>query len=204
MAPPRRLETQQGIELQFGTNHVGHHYLTRLLLPNMAKQGRVVTVASEAHRYSGSVDDWQPSSYSGWSAYGRSKLANILFSKRLQELLTQDSSEIQAVSLHPGVIATNLWQYIPRIVRPLTRLIASKSVEQGAATNVYCCLAKDIQGGLYYDDCQAAQPTSLAQDAALRADLWDYTEKLLQVEGFERPNTLLRKDRDPSNALILE
>ena len=195
MAPPNKLLTAQGIELQFGTNHVGHHMWTRLLLPQLNDDGRIVTVASTAHSMasSGKVQAWQPSDYSAWREYGKSKLANILFAKRLQELLVLNGKQdIKSVSLHPGVISTSLWQYLPKIVQPFTRLFADKTVDQGAATSVYCCLADDVQGAAYYSDCKVVQPTSTAEDVMMRKKLWEYTEALIQEKGFELPSELVR------------
>jgi retinol dehydrogenase-12 len=194
MAPPTKLQTAQQIELQFGTNHVGHHMWTRLLLPYVNDKGRIVTVASTAHSFPKSPDvTWQPEDYSGWREYGQSKLANILFAKQLQDLLMQQGKmDIQSVCLHPGVIGTSLWRYLPKLVQPLTRLFADKTVEQGAATNVYCCLAEPIQGAAYYSDCQVTQPTSTAEDVQLRMDLWEYTEALIAEKGYEMPQELVR------------
>ena len=118
MAPPKRQATAQNLELQFGTNHVGHHMFTRLLLPSMNKDGRIVTVASTAHSFGKlnfqnlnyDADAKEERSYSSWGAYGQSKLANILFAKGLSDELKQAGSGIKAVSLHPGVIGTNLWR----------------------------------------------------------------------------------------------
>jgi NAD(P)-dependent dehydrogenase (short-subunit alcohol dehydrogenase family) len=118
MAPPKREATAQGLELQFGTNHVGHHMFTRLLLPSMNNEGRIVTVASTAHSFGElnfqnlnyDAEAREERSYSSWGAYGQSKLANILFTKGLSDELKEAGSGIKAVSLHPGVIGTNLWR----------------------------------------------------------------------------------------------
>lgn len=196
MAPPSKLETKENIELQFGTNHVGHHMLTRLLLPSLKDNSRIVTVASEAHRSPKSDVIWQPENYSGWREYCQSKLANILFAKRLQELLIQEGKpDVISVCLHPGVIGTNLWQNFPKIVQPLTKLIADKTVEQGAATNVFCCLADEVVGGAYYSDCQVAQPTSTAEEVNLRVALWEYTEDLIKENGFSLPKELVKSEQ---------
>lgn len=214
MAPPKKLVTAQDIELQFGVNHVGHHMWTRLLLPHMNDDGRIVTVASTAHQMVSTSGKnkimWQqssPDNYSGWREYGQSKLANILFAKRLQELLIlEGKTGIHSVSLHPGVIRTSLWQYIPRLLRPLTRLIADKTVEQGAATSVYCCLTDTIQGAAYYSDCNVAQPTKTAEDVVLRKELWDYTEALIREKGFQLPENIVggekATDSDAGNGKV--
>jgi NAD(P)-dependent dehydrogenase (short-subunit alcohol dehydrogenase family) len=186
MAPSKLEKTAQGLELQFGTNHVGHHMWTRLLLPKLTKGGRVVTVASTAHTMAGKTTpkSWANAPYSPWGAYGQSKVSNILFAKGLQD---RCSGGISSVSLHPGVIGTNLWKNTPRIVQGLTGLFTDKTVDQGAATNVYCALAAKVQTGGYYDSCQITTPSFLAENEAVRDELWDLTEKIIADQGFKLP-----------------
>ena len=111
MALPYRT-TEDGFEMQFGTNHLGHFALTGLLLPTLfATPGsRIVTVSSMAHQM-GTIqfDDlgWEKS-YSKWRAYGMSKLANLLFTYELQRKLTAAGADTIAVAVHPGYSATNL------------------------------------------------------------------------------------------------
>ena len=113
MATPQQ-KTKQGFELQIGTNHLGHFALTRLLLPLIEDDGRVVTVASTAHTM-GSVEsadlNFVERKYTPWGAYGQSKAANILFAKGLADLLEEAGSNVLSVSLHPGVIRTPLWRH---------------------------------------------------------------------------------------------
>jgi len=193
MALPQRETSIDDIELQWGTNHVAHHYLARLLLPQINPKGRMVTVASTAHAMAGSpIDDWQSSEkYSPWGAYGKSKLSNILFAKQLQKELKKNSgssSEISSVSLHPGVIASPLWKHaLPKLLQPVAKLIANKNVEQGAATSIYCALCRKVEDGAYYDDCAVTEPKPTANDATLQQNLWDYTEALLAEKGFKLP-----------------
>jgi NAD(P)-dependent dehydrogenase (short-subunit alcohol dehydrogenase family) len=101
--------TQDGFELQFGINHLGHFALTNLLLP--AISGRVVTVASGAHR-TGSIDfedlNWTSRKYQRGAAYSQSKLANLLFTFELQRRLESSRSSVIATAAHPGWAATNL------------------------------------------------------------------------------------------------
>ena len=111
MALPQKETTRQGFEKQIGINHIGHHAFTRLLLGCMADDGRVVTVASTAHRQPWvSVDTSDLSfdkgrKYTPWGAYGQSKAANILFAKALADELAAAGSSILSVSLHPGFAA---------------------------------------------------------------------------------------------------
>ena len=203
MAPPKRLSTAQGLELQFGTNHVGHHMLTRLLLPYVQNDGRIVTVASSAHSF-GSLDfsnlnfdegDDTSRQYSAWGAYGQSKLANVLFAKSLDDKLKEAGSDIMSVSLHPGVIGTNLWRYSPKWTRPLLNaVVADRNVQQGAATNVFCSLVESstFKGGEYVSDCEITEPSSRGKDegGTLRKKLWDATELLITENGYELPEDL--------------
>jgi NAD(P)-dependent dehydrogenase (short-subunit alcohol dehydrogenase family) len=112
MTPPRYRETADGFELQFGTNHLGHFALTGLLLPHLlaSPAPRVTTVSSIAHRRGdGAVADGNPrDGYAPQTAYGRSKLANILFADELQRRATAAGSPLTSTAAHPGVSATNL------------------------------------------------------------------------------------------------
>mmetsp|Transcript_18897 Transcript_18897/g.28190 ORF Transcript_18897/g.28190 Transcript_18897/m.28190 type:complete len:371 (-) Transcript_18897:192-1304(-) len=198
MAPTTRMETSQNMEVQFGTNHVAHHYLTRLLLHSLSKDGRVVTVASEAHRTAdiNFEDVNSTKNYNPWGAYGQSKLANVLFAKSLQdELIRNGETNIRSLSLHPGVIATSLWKYTPSIVQSVGGFISDKSVEQGAATSVYAALAlqEELKGGEYLSDCAAAKPSAKGEDkdGTLRRKLWNLTENMIQEAGFVLPEKLV-------------
>ena len=196
MALPERKETPQGVEMQFGTNHVGHYFLTRLLLPRLNPQeGRVVCVSSTAHtlapssKSSASEYDWESKQkYSAWGAYGRSKLANLLMAKSLtNEVFPQQSSSeksITSVSLHPGVIQSPLWKHTGWIGSIFGIFFADKNVEQGAATNVYCALVDQVTPGAWYKDCQPAATSTMGEEKDFRTGLWEYTEKLLIEKGY--------------------
>lgn len=177
--------TKQGFEQQIGVNHFGHFHLTSLLLDKMKKQddpSRIVVVASTAHGM-GKMDfkdmHYRQRKYSAWGAYGQSKLANILFAKGLAERLR--GSQVTAVSLHPGVIKTPLWRSSGGLLQKLVLpLIADKTVQQGASTTVYACLAQEgIKGGMYLDDCQEKKPRPQALDQASIDTLWQTTEQQL-------------------------
>jgi len=194
MATPYEL-TKDGFELQFGTNHIAHYFLTNLLLSSINENGRVVSVASTAHTFGDiDFDDLNYSNgrkYTPWGAYGQSKLANILFAKGLNDKLKEKNSNIRSVSLHPGVIRTNLWRYTGSFVSLATNLIADKSVEQGAATNLYCCMVdaenSDIKdGGGYFVDCAIASPNTSGEDAdkVRREMLWNRSEEMLRRDGW--------------------
>jgi len=207
MALPKREATAQGLELQFGTNHVGHHMLTRLLLPIITAKGRIVNVASTAHSMSDinfnnlnydTTPGIEERKYTPWGAYGQSKLSNILFAKALSDKLKAAGSDIKTISLHPGVIATNLWRNTPRWTRPLLRVfITDKNESQGAATNIYCALVteSEFNGGEYLSDCQITEPNENGRDdtGRLRENLWEATEDIIRKNGFSLPEKLVAK-----------
>lgn len=155
-----------GIEKHFVINHLGHFVLVNRLLDRLllARQGRVVVVASRA-AYRGAppagieFDDLGMSkNYSDSAAYGQSKLANVLFSLRLAELLRGTS--VSSNSLHPGVINTD----IDRNLNPVTRFgfgvltkLAGKTIAEGAATSCYVATSQALvaTSGHYFEDCNA-------------------------------------------------
>ena len=174
--------TASGFELAFGTNHMGHFLLTQLLLDRIkqATSARIVTVSSRAH-YRASGLDWAAlrettASTVGLVEYNNSKLANALFSAELARRLA--GTGVAAYSLHPGVVATDVWREVPRPFRWLLKL-GMISVEQGAATTMYCATAAECAGesGLYYDKCRVKTASAMAQDKALAAELWRRSEE---------------------------
>ena len=173
--------TKSGFELAFGTNHMGHFLLTQLLLDRIksSSQARIVTVASRAHTRVSGID-WeavrQPTkTMAGLPEYGVSKLANVLFSAELSRRLA--GSRVTSYSLHPGVVASEVWRAVPWPLRSLMKL-RMIPVEEGAATTLHCATAVEAghETGLYYDKCQVKTPSRIAQDPALAADLWRRSE----------------------------
>ena len=179
-----------GIEKHFLVNHLGHFLLFNRLADRLyyAWQGRVVVVASRAaYRTvpdSGiQFDDLEMSSnYSDSLAYGRSKLANVLFSLVLGKLLR--GTRITSNSLHPGVINTE----IDRNVSPLLQFgfgvlaaVSGKNVEQGAATSCFVATSPSLgsTSGRYFEDCNAVEvPETHMQDMAMADRLWLLSEEL--------------------------
>jgi NAD(P)-dependent dehydrogenase (short-subunit alcohol dehydrogenase family) len=189
--------TSDGFETQMGTNHLGHFLLTRLLLDRLraSAPARVVVVASEAHRRGSregllatldSDPRYERRRYRPFAAYGDSKLANILFAKALAARLA--GSGVLALSLHPGVIATNLSKHLGiagTLFRALGPLVG-KSVEQGAATTVFAATAPELteaQAGIYLADCNQAEPTEPARDPALAERVWALSERAVGQVG---------------------
>jgi NAD(P)-dependent dehydrogenase (short-subunit alcohol dehydrogenase family) len=187
MAVPT-LTQKFGCELQFFTNHIGHFLLVTGLVDRLTPRGRVVVTASEAHRRAppGGVQLDNLSGergYAPWTAYGQSKLANILFTKELARRLG-DSGGRTANAVHPGVIATNLSRTSSVAVRVGLRLaapLALKTAAQGAATQTYLATNPAVATvtGLYFADCNPAEPAPIANDAELAARLWAVSETIV-------------------------
>jgi NAD(P)-dependent dehydrogenase (short-subunit alcohol dehydrogenase family) len=185
MALPK-LTVKYGYELQFLTNHIGHFILVTGLLDKLAGDGRVVVVSSDAHRGApkGGIqfDNLAgQQGYSGWAAYGQSKLANILFAKQLAKRF-QGSARV-ANALHPGVISTNLDRHMNPLVGiayAVAKPIALKSIPEGAATEVWAAVHPDAAkiSGEYLSDCNVATPRKLANDPALAERLWTKSEEI--------------------------
>jgi NAD(P)-dependent dehydrogenase (short-subunit alcohol dehydrogenase family) len=173
--------TASGFELAFGVNHMGHFLLTQLLLERLraSAPARIVTVASKAH-YRARGLDWAAlrrptATRSGLPEYSVSKLANVLFSAELARRLA--GSGVTTYALHPGVVASDVWRQVPWPLRPLIKL-TMLSTEQGARTTLHCATDSVVahDSGLYYDSCRPKEPSQLAKDPALAADLWQRSE----------------------------
>ncbi len=171
MAIPRRT-TQDGFEMQIGTNHLGHFALTGLLLPNVleaaqqARAGsdgwppRIVTVSSQAHRIGrlNLTDINSERSYDKWAAYGQSKLANLLFMHELDARLRAAGVSALSVACHPGYAATNLQAVGPQMegagftgwVIDLGNQLLAQSAAAGALPTLFAACAPAVHSGEYF------------------------------------------------------
>jgi NAD(P)-dependent dehydrogenase (short-subunit alcohol dehydrogenase family) len=173
--------TPSGFELAFGVNHVGHFLLTSLLLERLRKSApaRVVTVASRAHYRAKGIDfeavRRRTPSITGIREYGVSKLANVLFSAELARRL--GGTGVTTYSLHPGVVASEVWRRVPQPLRWIMkrRMI---SPEEGARTTLHCATSSEVasESGLYYSKCRPKSPSALAGDVNLAGELWRRSE----------------------------
>jgi NAD(P)-dependent dehydrogenase (short-subunit alcohol dehydrogenase family) len=184
-------KTADGFEMQFGTNHLGHFALTNLLLPHVT--GRVVTVASGAHRWVKKIDFDDLNftrKYSPRGAYGQSKLANLLFTLELQRRLAEAGSPVRAVAAHPGYAATNLQSHtaspVMRAFMALGNRVFAQSGEAGALPTLYAA-TEDLPGGSYVGPKGRGEmrgaPTLVgsspaAKDTAAAERLWTMSEEL--------------------------
>ncbi len=184
MALPKR-QVSHGLEQQFLTNHVGHFILVTGLLDHLTEDARVVMLSSAAHTMARSgidLDDLaSEGSYSAWGAYGRSKLANLLFARSLAQRFQGSSRTANAV--HPGVIATNLGRHMGwmNAVMGLASPLFMKSIPQGAATQTYVATHPDAAqvSGEYWADCNVKASSGPGQDMELAERLWARTEELV-------------------------
>lgn len=196
MAPPL-IRDKRGYESQFATNHLGHFQLTARLWPALknAKSARVISVSSRAQRLGGvNFDDpnFQKTEYDSWKAYAQSKSANSLFAVELDRL--GKTHGVRAFSVHPGLIpTTNLGRFSVNgkaTVQELktntrkddtnTKSNEFKTIEQGAATSVWCATNSilDGMGGVYCEDCNIAEavPYDSLKDNGVRP--WAIDKKL--------------------------
>lgn len=177
--------TASGFEMTFGTCHMGHFLLTRLLLERIkaSAPARIVVVASHAHRRPDGIDfsalREDTKTFSGFPEYGVAKLSNVLFASELGRRL--EGTGVTTYSLHPGVVATNVWRAVPWPIDRLMKLFMI-SEEEGAATTLYCALAPEAAGqsGQYYEECALKEPAPLARDTALATRLWQESEQWLE------------------------
>lgn len=196
--------TKEGYEIQFGTNHMGHALLTKLLLPALLKtsethgDARVITLSSAGHAIGvpgGLILDQPKLEQQGtWKRYGQSKLCNLLFARELSERYPS----ITSVSLHPGVIFTDLFQSLRANVFLKAGLWFYglffflipghyKSTEGGALNQTWAATARkeDLVNGAYYKPVGAKSDGSkAARDTGLQKKLWEYTEAELGKHGY--------------------
>ncbi|XP_060537313.1 retinol dehydrogenase 11-like isoform X1 [Cylas formicarius] len=189
-------KTEDGFEIQFGTNHLGHFLLTLLLLPRICQStpARIVNVSSVAHeRGTMNFDDlnWEKTKYNPIKAYGQSKLANILFTKELDRRLKEAGvSGVNVYSLHPGVINTELSRHVGDTFGKAMGWIYDnvigcfiKSAVEGAQTTIYCAVDEKCarESGLYYAECAVKTPKKNALNMDDASKLWDESLKLVDL-----------------------
>ena len=185
---PERKLTKDGFEMQFGTNHLGHFYLTNLLLDVIEKSApsRIINVSSMLHANCKQVN-WDDimfeRNYQFMTVYAQSKLANNLFTKKLQQRL--EGKNVKVVSLHPGAVKTELVRSITEkwymalaiaIVKPFW-----KNAQEGAQTSLQCALEDHdkLAGGMYYSDCKVKKESKMALNQESADRLWALSEELI-------------------------
>ncbi|KAJ6048020.1 uncharacterized protein N7446_011061 [Penicillium canescens] len=217
----------QGIDRVFATNCVGHQVLVTLLLPLLkaavitANNGvRIVVTSSSLHSVCQGVDidllsspsrvKW-PALFDGVWRYGRSKLANILFSKELSRRLLQDSDpaskRIYVNSFFPGNIVTDQWaswdSYFGALIGSLIRVAGSffgQTLEQGAATAIYLAASDDVskndfRGRYFIPVAMPCDPSPIGKNTTLGRDLWDWIDgQMTETLGLNWRTAILQKE----------
>ncbi|XP_016409623.1 retinol dehydrogenase 11-like [Sinocyclocheilus rhinocerous] len=181
--------TEDGFEMQFGVNHLGHFLLTNLLLDLLKKSApsRVVNVSSLAHE-TGKIhfDDINlEKNYDAHTSYQQSKLANVLFTRELAVRLK--GTEVTTYALHPGVIHTELGRHFLPALPLWKRLLFLpffffvKTPWQGAQTTIYCSVNESLQNtsGLYYSDCAPKEAAPQGRDDTAARRLWDLSASMV-------------------------
>ncbi|SPO04194.1 related to alcohol dehydrogenase homolog Bli-4 [Cephalotrichum gorgonifer] len=188
--------TKEGYEIQFGTNHMGHAYLTKLLLPVLettARTGdvRIVSLSSDGHtmwpqgEFHFESLKTPADSLGPYKRYFRSKLANVLWVRQMAKVYPQ----FTVAAIHPGVVQTNLMDSAsgtPAIVRTMTRFFYGflKTVEDGAKNQLWASVSKDVQSGEYYTPVGITGKASVdGMNDHLAKEVWDWTQRELEAHG---------------------
>lgn len=182
------MKTEDGFEMQFGVNHLGHFLLTNLLLGLLKNSApsRIVVVSSKLYKYGEiNFDDLNSElNYNKSFAYSRSKLANILFTRELARRL--ENTGVSVNVLHPGIVRTNLGRHIhiPLLAKPLFNLVSwafFKSPLEGAQTTIYLASSPEVDGvsGKYFGDCKEEELLPKAMDDLIGRKLWDISEVMV-------------------------
>lgn len=186
---PDRQETQDGLELQFGVNHIGHFMLTLLLLDLLKKAaaGRIVVVGSGAHNV-GKIhfDDINLKKYNVIKSYSQSKLANLLFVRELDKRLKEKGIPVTVNCAHPGAVATQMGvdrktQFGKGIVRLLKPFFLTP--EQGARTAIYLASNDSVAGvsGQYFAKCGIYRSSKRSWDMVSAKRLFELSEEICGV-----------------------
>ena len=183
-----RKETVDGLEEVFSINHLAYFYLTHLLLDKL-KEGtpsRIINVSSGAHAFvkGFNFDDVNSlKEYKPFKVYGYSKLANILFTKKLSQVLENENITVNC--LHPGVVGTGFGQNNGMFSKILFNLSKPfmRSSEKGAETSIYLCSSPDVSdvSGQYFYNCKIAKTTSWANNQEDADRLWDLSKELTGI-----------------------
>ena len=179
------------IEKTFALNHLSYFALTNLLLKYkvIKNGGRIINVASGAHRgVNIDFNDLQMSNkYNGWICYKKSKLCNILFTKKLSELTSKNKITVNC--LHPGFVKTEFGKnnrgFVGLIIKFLMNFFAI-TVEEGAKTIIHLANNKEVKNitGKYFYKCKINKPSVYADNKSSAEKLWDMSVTILKNKGL--------------------
>lgn len=188
--------SEDGFEMTFATNHLGHFLLTKLLLNKMVEtaretkiEGRIVNVSSVLHSWLSKPEIHfnqlsNPKSFNGTRAYATSKLANILHAKELASQLKMINANVTANAIHPGIVRTAITRGHNEVITDSVFFLASKllkTLPQAASTACYVAVHPRVAGvsGKYFADCNETSCSSLANDPYQAAELWRISEAMI-------------------------
>jgi NAD(P)-dependent dehydrogenase (short-subunit alcohol dehydrogenase family) len=183
-----RATSQDGFEMSFAVNHLGHFLLTYLLLPKLksSSSARILNVSSEAHRIARfKIDDLQLGNhkYNGLNAYAISKLCNIWFTTKLAQCLDKDNITVNA--LHPGVVASNFGSSVQSPFAFLFGIIKPFAISSAKAARLPAYLASNerVKGssGLYFKNFKVSRPSRAALNPSYADGLWAQSEELCGI-----------------------
>ena len=179
----KRELTVDGFEATFAVNHLGPFLLTELLRDRLAADGRIVNTASVGH-YRGTMDFDDLGFEHGYQimrAYGRSKLANVLYTRTLAKQFA--GTEMTANALHPGAVATNIWSGAPGFAKPLLAIAKRFMVTpaDGGARIAYLAVGPEVAGrsGGYYEKDRLKKPSPIALDDAVADRLYAESRRMV-------------------------
>ncbi len=185
----RREVTTDGLEMTFALNHMAYFVMTAELLPFLMPGARIINTSSEAHRRADpDLNDLQSEKhYTAWSAYCRSKLNNIHFTRALARRL--HGTGITANCLHPGFVATRFGGNMGGVHTlgvNVAMQFAAIPVEEGARTMIYLASSPEVAeiSGQYFNKCKVDEPTAAARDDAYGERLWSQS---LELAGSDHP-----------------
>jgi NAD(P)-dependent dehydrogenase (short-subunit alcohol dehydrogenase family) len=214
MLVPTQQLTVDGYERQIQTNHLGHFVLTKLLLTKLTPKALIINVSSTAHEFAGfkganglDLDYfWKGEpGYGAWKSYVQSKLANLLFTQELQRRIDAAGLEYTTVTMHPGVVATDLGRnmigeenfeqiksgkgtFVQNAFASVMSLFL-KTPEQGANTRIWLAsgMGGDNVAAKYFIDCKEKALAAFATDKAAAKKLWAESEEKSGVEFTLQP-----------------
>ncbi len=185
-----RQTNQDGQEMTWALNHLNYFVLTDQLLDVLkaSAPARIVNVSSDAHRGAKGInfeDVEFKTGYSGWTAYGHSKLANVMFTYELARRL--EGTHVTANVLHPGFVATGFGHNNGGLMRTgmnIVQKIAARKPEQGAQTSVYLASSPEVEGlsGQFFADSKALKSSDVSYDVAAQQRLWELSEEMVHAK----------------------
>jgi len=200
MAVPPQL-TVDGYEIQFGTNHLGHALLTKLLLPTMLKTAqipgsdvRIINLTSNSHnrapeegiQFANLRSAGPPGT--AYTRYGQSKLANILYSKEL----ARRYPDITTVAIHPGTVRTGLTNtmrknfLLAKILAPIIFSFTAVGIEEGSLNQLWATVSTDVKTGAFYEPVgKESMGSERSRDNSLADRLWQWTEDQLAGNEYQ-------------------